>query len=138
MHPDWKQFRQRVLLYFLVCYPISFAPWLAALVGIFWLFFYSDLPAEMLAVLVMVFAIISALVWLTLARCDPVYDFRCPRCKERFFLPKLSGVLGLFLFRLPCHLEVHVYALFARRCWHCGLPKWADPGELSSPTAGSA
>ena len=33
--------------------------------------------------------------------------FRCPRCSERYFM------------KFPCRNQ------FARRCLHCGLPKWA-------------
>jgi hypothetical protein len=42
-------------------------------------------------------------------------EFRCPRCGLYFF----SGYWG----PLPYHIS------FARRCVHCGLPKWADPNE---------
>ena len=46
-------------------------------------------------------------------------NFRCPRCGELFFLKfeiESGGAPG----QKP----------FARRCLHCGLPKWAghDPG----------
>jgi hypothetical protein len=43
----------------------------------------------------------------------PMFQFRCPRCKKRFFRPAARNVFLI------------------KECVHCHLPKWAsgDPGD---------
>ncbi|MFP2928432.1 hypothetical protein ACLESO_25200 [Pyxidicoccus sp. 3LG] len=56
------------------------------------------------------FAWLAGGVFLAIAYSSVMYGtFRCPRCHHPFFRNGLSA------------------NSFARRCLHCGLPKWADP-----------
>jgi hypothetical protein len=141
MHPDWKSFRRQVWFNRLWVCLISIVVLAINIIVVFVIagLFGLRVSAGTLAVLITCLAVIvvTLAVLVRLARRDPVYEFRCPRCGERYFVPTLPPLVQRFFF-YPGSAGMHLYALFARRCWHCGLPKWADPGELSSPTAGSA
>ncbi len=81
------------------------------MVGLWLLFFNSPIGEFMKGI---VFCVLAPM-WLigfvvTAFRCQL---FRCPRCHRRFFM------------------TWWYHNSFARRCIHCGLPKWADEDERS-------
>jgi hypothetical protein len=55
--------------------------------------------------------------WMAAFAAASIYagGFRCPRCGKRYFRTRLGGVNA-----------------FARKCPHCGLPKWASNEQTSN------
>jgi ribosomal protein S27AE len=100
MSPEWQDYRRR-LVQFVLVFPTSiFALWLVARLLLLFV------PHE---VVLWIDAILMACVGLafitTIVR---LQAFRCPRCGNRFFMG---------WYKNP----------FAKRCLHCGLPKWQEP-----------
>ncbi|HEY2381329.1 MAG TPA: hypothetical protein VGK48_09130 [Terriglobia bacterium] len=91
----------------------------------FWLLFFFYLPAMDLAGHAigplrrggpLIFG--AALLWMgsLIAVGYPKINFRCPRCRELFFRKFDDRPWRMSWQHNP----------FARRCMHCGLPKWAS------------
>jgi hypothetical protein len=103
LHPSWRDYRRRwwiavgILLTYL---PVAGtgAILLTKATG-------SDTPGAALAVGWMVAYAVAG--W-------RLASFRCPSCGEQFNCRKVRFVFG-------------AYRPFARRCVHCGLPKWQAP-----------
>jgi len=97
--PDvWEEYRRKRNLFWFAFF--GFLP-SVALVGVLsFRVFYTFTPAMVAAITGVVFLIIAA---------ERALRFRCPRCGEMFFKKSIDS------------------DSFARRCVHCGLPKYADP-----------
>lgn len=56
----------------------------------------------------------------------PAYYFRCPRCRNHFFVPEwLRRPPWSCVFWPRCYLPFLL--VIRRRCIHCGLRKWQEP-----------
>lgn len=56
----------------------------------------------------------------------PAYYFRCPRCRNHFFVPEwLRRSPWSWLFLPRCYLPFLL--VIRRECIHCGLRKWQEP-----------
>ena len=97
--PDvWDEYRRRRNLFWFAFF--GYLP-LVALVGVLSFRVFSTFAPAMIAAIAGVLVLVIA--------AQRALRFRCPRCGELFF-KKWMDQNG-----------------FARRCLHCGLPKYADP-----------
>jgi hypothetical protein len=113
MHQEWVQFRRRRLIYNL-CGLAWHAIIVAGAAGIAFLFTcFPNMPADLVAIIVVGSLVLMIVVSNALRMFDPRRSFRCPRCRKHFFAP----------------WEKMPFILNTRRCFHCGLPKWADPEQ---------
>jgi len=94
----WRECRRRRNI--LLFAFLGFVPSVAVigLVGV--RLFHTDWPFSIAAISWMIFFVLAGIRY---------ESFRCPRCHKWFFV------------------KWWCYDIFARRCLHCGLPKYASP-----------
>jgi len=95
---QWQDYRRRRDLQLFALIGFVPAVFVVALVSL--LLFDSDKPAVAFLFCWMAFFVVAS---------QRFSRFRCPRCGDRFFL----------------HSGSSSYSMFAKKCVHCGLPKYA-------------
>jgi len=96
----WQEYRRRRNLTLFAF--LGYVPFVFIIAVVAERLFHSTTPGFVVAVGWMIFLAVASI------RCE---NFRCPRCRKRFFA------------------KWWYHNSFARRCVHCGLPKYASPGS---------